>query len=303
MKKSISLLFFFLLACSSENTELTRTQNLLFDAIIQQDESIQISMPIRNEMAYSNYLDVKFELLGTKATSDNEAKIRTLKFVVSKMDELNEKTDNIHRIIDDIKFQLLDKCGENTKTRAYDRDYIIWGSKNHSSTIIRLNLGAIKNKNNSEVATTLMNEKSPTGEILIEILKKEITTYSFEVIKNVGSYEWGGKKYSVEPSKIINLKKSISIQDEINKIIDNSLVDWDDKYLLKEVSLYITKLAGSDDNFEAPHWTKTNFVDESLVGTIAILTSIQSDLIEIRRLCIDHWKRKTVFALFKNRWR
>ncbi len=292
-KSTITL--FLLLIISSCKTEVKVDDNLI-GSVISMEDKVQHANILQTDFGNSYYYDVQSEYLGTRGDQEMKMKSAKLKYYLDKMEEIDAETSTILALIDGYKMDLLKNAGENI---SLDRDEaptsIFWSKSNSNSKqmLNRLNLRAVKDKSNSEIATTYFTssvEKPSTKGIE---LWKAFNSYRHQLVSIVGTSIVRDRNFTINPSEINEFKNVDDLVEKVTEMLKASNANlMEDESILLQIYLSLTKQEFKNREGKKVHFIDATFNDMPLVSAIAELTSLQYDVLSARRMAIMHLKSK-----------
>ncbi|NRA13055.1 MAG: hypothetical protein HRT57_13975 [Crocinitomicaceae bacterium] len=289
---------FFLILLISSCSEGDERQEVYLNNIINLEEQVQEVNLAQLYRGSTHQRTLRAELSYILAKKNYEYSNK-LKYVIRASDKIDHETGKMIQLIDDLKIELLKSAGENISTvKNNDPGTIIWKdySKTDPLTPIRLNLMAIKDKDNYSVVTKkLVGNDLTTPNSVGMNLWNYLNNYRSSMVQLVGSYEWGGQKYEIDnPKKINQYKAAKDLFSQVSKMIYSHPVNLhEDVEVLTQLYIELTKREKSKyQGTNKVHWICSTFNDAPLVGAISALTSLQQDILSARALALAHWKSK-----------
>lgn len=164
-QKMIGMMYLVLTALLALNVSKS-----ILDAFVTIEENVQKSNIVQANRGTEFVFDVRSELGAIKG-SEQDVKRRKLQAVMERMRELDIRTEELIRYIDELKLNILKASGENVeRVKNGDAQSIIW--KERSGIIpMRMNLAAVRVQDRYDesmrvlgIANTI---RQPTGEIRI----------------------------------------------------------------------------------------------------------------------------------------
>ena len=159
-------------------------------AFVAIEENIQKANLVQVDRGNGFIGDVRSELTTSKG-DENKAKREKLEAVLKQMDAIDKETATIIKFIDDLKLEILNVAGEQTKTtKDQDPLTIVW-QKGDGIRPMRLNLDAVsaQDKYDEPMLVLGINEdlKNPKGKKVASktiSVSDKTSTITFENIKN-----------------------------------------------------------------------------------------------------------------------
>jgi hypothetical protein len=292
----ILLLLTIILASSCSDT--INTDKNLLDNIVVMEDQIQRMNIIQLDRGDSYLMDIKSELVTTPRNDEMQMKSTKLTYILEQMDKIDKETNSIITLIEQCKFELLEKAGENLKEDVTkNSSSIVWRKhdfKKDGNSPSRLNLNAIIDKGNSEIATSYFigsDNFSPSQKGME--LWNSINNYRNSIVALTGSYSWRENKYSVTPININTYSSNQELLKQVSEMISNSNCNKnEDTWVLIDLYIGLTKPEKIKYNDETVHWISSTFNNSPLVNAIATLTSLEQDILSARALSLAHWKSK-----------
>ncbi|MCH2224528.1 MAG: hypothetical protein MK066_07135 [Crocinitomicaceae bacterium] len=291
-QKMIGMMYLVLTALLALNVSKS-----ILDAFVSIEENIQKANIVQVDRGTGFYNDVRSEISATKG-EDQKAKKKKLEYVVAQMDKIDKITGEMIKKIDDIKMDIMTKSGEDVKTvKNKDHAVIIWTkyNKDQQTLPVRMNLTAVQAKDQYDVPMHEIigeNIKNPTGSGLK--LWNDFNGYRNKLVELTGSYEWGGKKFSIKPKSINTFKDNKDLTAKVRKMVEGSDGNHkEDDQVLQDLYMMLTKQEKSEvHEVEGVHWIGSTFDHAPLVAALASLSSMQQDILSARALALAHWKGK-----------
>lgn len=282
-------------ACGGEDGQSGSEMNL--NTIVELEEKIQQVNVVQLEMGNMNVLEVRGEMSSLRPNSENQLKIDKLNSVLNSMAKIDKISATMIEKIDRLKMELLESAGENASTvKDKSPDAIIWRQydKKDPCRPTRMNMYAVKDRDNHEAVTKMFVDDSGVKPSTAgKNLWKDYIKFRSEIVSLAGTYEWGGREFSVNPKAINSYRDHQDLRSQVQKMLEsNSINDRDDIYLLIELYMGLTKLENISIDGNQIHWMAYKFNNASLVGALAELTAMQQEILAARRLALSHWKGK-----------
>jgi gliding motility-associated protein GldM len=290
-QKMIGMMYLVLTALLALNVSKS-----ILDAFVAIEENIQKANAMQFEVGSRSILDVKSELAGLKQTSENSAKIKKIKFVISKMKDVERATDLFIKSIDDIKLNLLTKSGENiTFTRKNtESSAIIWEKPKAECSPIRFNLSAVNAKDQYDIPMNILiggDIKNPSG--VGKDVWKELIDLRKDLATILGNYSWNGKVNKLNCQNINSYSNNVDLAHKVDAFLIENNVSKDDYEVIKKLYMSLTKQERVTVNdMKNVHWIGATFDHSPLVAAIASLSSLQQDALAARSLALGHLKSK-----------
>lgn len=291
-QKMIGMMYLVLTALLALNVSKS-----ILDAFVAIEENTQKANIVQFDRGTGFYNDVKSELSGAKG-DENKAKRAKLEYVVKQMEKIDAESAKMIEAIDNLKKKILEESGEDiSAVKNKDEASILWSKydKKTGSLPTRMNLMAVQAKDQYDVPMHVIigeDIKNPSGEG--KKLWEDFNKYRNKIVELTGSYEWGGKTFTVKPTNIAQFSSNEDLTKQITKMIDKSKGNLkEDRQVLIDLYQGMTKLEkGKVHDVEGVHWIGSTFDHAPLVAAIASLSSMQQDVLAARALSLAHWKSK-----------
>ena len=291
-QKMIGMMYLVLTALLALNVSKS-----ILDAFVAIEENTQKSNIVQYDRGTGFYNDVKSELSGAKG-DDQKAKRVKLEYVLKQMDLVDKESSKMIESIDNLKKKILEESGEDVLTlKNKDEAAILWSKydKNTGSLPTRMNLMAVQAKDQYDVPMHVIigdEITNPTGEGLK--LWEDFNKYRNKIVELTGTYQWGGKQFTVKPVNIPQFLNNENLSEQVAKMIDKSKGNLkEDRQVLIDLYMGMTKLEKRHvHGVDGVHWIGSTFDHAPLVAAIASLSSMQQDVLATRALSMAHWKSK-----------
>ncbi|MFT5777952.1 MAG: hypothetical protein ACI837_000900 [Crocinitomicaceae bacterium] len=293
-QKMIGMMYLVLTALLALNVSKS-----ILDAFVAIEENIQKANIVQVDRGDIFLGDVVSELSSTKDDAENKLKREKLKFVIARMNKIDDAAAKMIKEIDDLKIKVLDESGEAVEeVKDKDKHAIMWikyDAKKNKVKPTRMNLFAVQGMDQYDIP---MHEiigddiKNPTGAGIT--LWNNYNKYRADLMDLVGTYDWGGKKFSIKASDINAYADNKELTAKVNKMIADSKSNHkEDDGVLLELYVMLTKLEKSEvHDVSDVHWIGSTFDHAPLVAAIASLSSMQQEILSARALALAHWKSK-----------
>jgi len=299
-QKMIGMMYLVLTALLALNVSKS-----ILDAFVAIEENTQKSNIIQFERGNGFIHNVNTELATTPNDAENKHKIQKLKFVQSKMKEIDQLSSIIILSIDEIKQELLSKSGENVDQVDYLKDdVILWSKRDEKkqSLPIRMNLMAVNAKDQFDTPMHLLigdDIKNP-NEYGMK-LWNDFQNFRSELVDICGTYSLNNQNFEVKSTRINAYSSNSDLVSQVEKMIDDSprLNKEEDRQFLIDLYLGLTKKEKNKVHDVADvHWIGQTFDHAPLVAAIASLSSLQQDILSARALALSHWESKVTTGEF-----
>ena len=292
-KSTITLLL--LLISSSCTTDIKVDENLVGN-IISMEEKLQQANILQTDFGNSYYFDVQSEYLGTRGDQEMKMRSAKLKYYLDKMEEIDAETSTILALIDGYKMDLLKNAGENISLDLDEGPTSIFWSKSNSNSkqmLNRLNLRAVKDKSNSEIATTYFTSSAEKPSTKGIELWKAFNSYRHHLVSIAGNSSVNDRTFTINPTEINEFKNVDDLVEKVTVMLKASNANLtEDERVLLSIYITLTKPEFIDLEGDKLHFINGTFNNMPLVSAIAELTSLQFDILSARRMAIGHLKSK-----------
>lgn len=292
-QKMIGMMYLVLTALLALNVSKS-----ILDAFVAIEENTQKANIVQHDRGTGFYNDVTSELASTKDDAENKLKRKKLKYVIQQMDKINVETAKMIKSIDELKIEILNESGENGKdVKNKDEGTILWSKYSKENPVLptRMNLMAVNAKDQFDVPMHVIigqDIKNITGKG--KKLWDDFNNYRSKIVQLTGSYEWGGKTFTVNPKAINEFSDNKDLSKKVEKMIDASKGNLkEDRQVLIDLYMGMTKKERNKvHDVDDVHWIGGTFDHSPLVAAIASLSSMQQDILSARALALAHWKSK-----------
>ena len=233
------------------------------------------------------------ETASDKSNPQRAAKAEMLAKVVADIDKM---TAERVKLIDDIKFEVLEACGEDMSTIGGEGSIVVEkysDKKPCKPSRMHLEFVAGKDKYDDPMRILLGDAtdiKKPTGRGMD--LWKSLLSYRKELTEKIASTQviTGDNdkpkfdtKYSFKAPEINEFKDQADLNKKILAAVEKSNVHPDDKDVIIELYRSLTKEEYSEVHHEpGVHWMGKTFDHSPSVAAIASLTSLQKEVLAAR---------------------
>ncbi len=293
-QKMIGMMYLVLTALLALNVSKS-----ILDAFVAIEENTQKSNIIQFERGNGFMLNVNTELATTSNDSENRYKIQKLKFVQSKMKDIDNLSSTIILSIDKIKHKLLNESGESVDQVDYLKDdVILWSKRDEEkkSLPIRMNLMAVDAKDQFDTPMHLLigNDIKHPNKYGMK-LWNDFQNFRSELVDICGTYSLNNQTFEVKSTLINTYSSNSDLVTQVENMIDDSpkLNKEDDRQFLVDLYLGLTKKEKNKvHDVDDVHWIGQTFDHAPLVAAIASLSSLQQDILSARALALSHWESK-----------
>ncbi|MBL1279240.1 MAG: hypothetical protein COA33_003170 [Fluviicola sp.] len=291
-QKMIGMMYLVLTALLALNVSKS-----ILDAFVAIEENTQKANIVQYDRGTGFIMDVSSEKSSTKDDAENKAKLEKLTYVLNQMDLIDQEAAKMIQEIDKLKLKIIDESGESIVVEDKNEASIIWTKTDleMGALPIRMNLMAVQAKDAYNDAMRIMigqDIKRPEGDGMK--LWENFNKYRNRIVELTGSYEWGGKTFSVKPKNIPEFEDNKDLAKQVAKMIDASKGNLkEDRQVLIDLYIGMTKREKSEDRGTSDvHWIGKTFNGSPLVAAIASLSSMEQDVLAARALALAHWKSK-----------
>lgn len=278
-QKMIGMMYLVLTALLALNVS-----KAILDAFVAIEENIQIS----NENEYGRGEEKKADLKAVaqdKSTPDVQKKAIMLLKVVDQIDAMTAKRI---KMIDDMKMEILETCGENTK--EVGEEHIILKSYDAKDPLkpTRMKLEYVDGKDKYDEPMSVMgiadDIKKPTGNGIK--LWQEYNAYRKELSEIIASSSSTKEaKFFFNAPEINAFKNFKALNDEVDKAMKKSKVSPDDQEMVKKIYTSLTKMELNEmdkGEITGVHWVGKTFDHAPSVAALASLSSMQKEILTAR---------------------
>lgn len=282
-------------ACGGDEQEASDAN---LNTIIELEEKIQRMNIIQLGLGDSQIGEVKGELISSRTDSEFQRRNDKFNIEITAMAHIDKVSEVMIHRIDLLKLELLKAAGEDVSVAKNKiPDAILWSNYDRLDNPcrpIRMNLFAIKDRDNHEVVTKMFvdasgNQPSKTGKGLWDAFIQ----FRADIVSITGTYYLGREDFSINPKAINDFSDWRGLDVRIRKMIESNPINkHEDTQVLIELYSNLTKQEIIKVNGTRPHWIAYKFNNVSLVGAIAELTALQQDILAARGMALTHWKMK-----------
>jgi gliding motility-associated protein GldM len=278
-QKMVGMMYLVLTALLALNVSKS-----ILDAFVAIEENIQVS----NENEYTRGEEKKSSL--AEVAQDRSAKDLAVKAakLMKTVEEIDKMTAERVKLIDDIKMEILETCGEDVKTVGTPES-IIFKAYDTKDPLrpIRMHLSHVQSMDKyDEPMHIIIGEDitNPTGKG-VELWKsyngfrKELT----EKIASSFPVEGGAKKFFFKAPEINEYKDMLDLSQKVDKAIKASNVNMDDQEAIKKIYTALTKQERHEvHEVKNVHWIGKTFDHTPVVAAIASLSAMQKEVLTAR---------------------
>jgi hypothetical protein len=287
---------------------VTRVSKAILDNFVEIEDNTQKSAIMQLDRGNVYVADMKAGYIESK--NENKVKAAKINYYNAKIANIDAKTAALIEFIDKIKINILEKSGEEINIeRMYDRETIVWKKYNKKDPLrpSRLNLIALRSKDNydvpmHEIIGEEINNPDPSKDGMK--LWKMYNDYRAFIVEEVGTFhtsidsttEKGVREpnFSVKTQPINRFKDNMDLDKQVEVMLKASNVSPEDFYLLKQIYMELTKQERFAEHYDIKnvHWIGKTFDHSPLVGALASLTAIQSEVLNARATAVGHLRAK-----------
>jgi hypothetical protein len=279
-QKMIGMMYLVLTALLALNVSKS-----ILDAFVAIEENIQIANENEYQRGQEKYFDLK-EVSEDKSQKDLMEKAKKLMVTLNKIDEITAKRV---KLIDDIKLEILKACGEDITSVGTPESIVIRAySTKEPLKPTRMNLDKVNGKDKYDDPMRIMgidkDIKRPTGQGA-ELWKSynDYRTELTELIAGSVIVEKGQKAFFYKAPAINEFKDFKDLGQKIDKSIEASNVNMDDKEAIKTIYQSLTKQEVWEvHGMKGVHWIGKTFDHSPSVAALASLSSMQKEILTAR---------------------
>jgi hypothetical protein len=279
-QKMIGMMYLVLTALLALNVSKS-----ILDAFVAIEENIQIANENEYQRGQEKYFDLK-EVSEDKSQKDLMEKAKKLMVTLNKIDEITAKRV---KLIDDIKLEILKACGEDITSVGTPESIVIRAySTKEPLKPTRMNLDKVNGKDKYDDPMRIMgidkDIKRPTGQGA-ELWKSynDYRTELTELIAGSVIVEKGQKAFFYKAPAINEFKDFKDLGQKIDKSIEASNVNMDDKEAIKTIYQSLTKQETWEvHGTKGVHWIGKTFDHSPSVAALASLSSMQKEILTAR---------------------
>jgi hypothetical protein len=278
-QKMIGMMYLVLTALLALNVSKS-----ILDAFVAIEENMQVA----NENEHVRGQEKYFALKEASEDPDNKELSAKAKRYLVEVDKIDEITAKEIKYIDDLKLEILQLIGEDLSSVGTPESIIMkaYDSKDPLKPT-KMNLANVSGKDKYDEPMFLMigeDLTAPKGKGMD--LWNRYNGYRTELTELIaGSWvlDKGQKKFFFKAPNINEFKDFKDLNSMIDKAINSSNVNQDDKEAIKKIYASLTKRERWTVN-EVPnvHWIGKTFDHAPAVAAIASLTSMQKEILTAR---------------------
>ncbi|MFN6075271.1 MAG: hypothetical protein ACK46Y_06850 [Fluviicola sp.] len=288
-QKMIGMMYLVLTALLALNVS-----KQILDAFVAIEENSQNAASKSKVVGDAGISDLKAALL-EKTDPTAKKRVKDLLVIADRIDKMTIKQV---KQIDDAKMELLKYAGEDVTTmKDGDLETILW-TKTDKCTPARLNLFAIKNKEEYDKPMELLigagaDIKSPNKSALGMKIFSSIANYRCDLVSELGTWSSGEKKFYLRAKSINNFKDQNDLSRQIDKMFRISKINPDELDDLREIysDLSLQERVNAGE-IKDVHWIGRTFDHSPLVAALASLTSLEQSVLSARADAISMLKER-----------
>lgn len=288
-QKMIGMMYLVLTALLALNVS-----KQILDAFVAIEENSQNAASKSKVVGDAGISDLKAALL-EKTDPTAKKRVKDLLVIADRIDKMTIKQV---KQIDDAKMELLKYAGEDVTTMIDgDLETILW-TKTDKCTPARLNLFAIKNKEEYDKPMELLigagaDIKSPNKSALGMKIFSSIAKYRCDLVSELGTWSSGDKKFYLRAKSINNFKDQNDLSRQIDKMFRISKINPDELDDLREIysDLSLQERVNAGE-IKDVHWIGRTFDHSPLVAALASLTSLEQSVLSARADAISMLKER-----------
>lgn len=288
-QKMIGMMYLVLTALLALNVS-----KQILDAFVAIEENSQNAASKSKVVGDAGISDLKTALL-EKTDPTAKKRVKDLLVIADRIDKMTIKQV---KQIDDAKMELLRYAGEDVTTmKDGDLETILW-TKTDKCTPARLNLFAIKNKEEYDKPMELLigagaDIKSPNKSALGMKIFSSIAKYRCDLVSELGTWSTGEKKFYLRAKSINNFKDQNDLSRQIDKMFRISKINPDELDDLREIysDLSLQERVNAGE-IKDVHWIGRTFDHSPLVAALASLTSLEQSVLSARADAISMLKER-----------
>jgi hypothetical protein len=285
-----------------------RVSKSILDSFVALEENTQRSSIVQLDRGNMFVSDMKAGYLENKDI--NKVKAAKIKYYNTKINNIDAKTAELIKFIDELKIDIIRKSGELVDMeKMNNRETIVWKKYDSKDPLrpSRLNLVAIMAKDQYDVPMhEIIGEEinNPDPNKAGMKLWKMLNDYRGFVIEEIGTYHdkidslsgegIGSPKWVVKSQRINQFKDNQDLEKKVNAMLDNTNTNREDRGVLKQLYMELTKQERFEEvnDVKNVHWIGKTFDHSPLVGALASLTTLQSEILSVRATSVGLFASK-----------
>lgn len=283
-QKMIGMMYLVLTALLALNVSKS-----ILDAFVAIEENIQKS----NLSELFRGDERRDQIEETALDASNPVKAKKAKLLLQTVARVDEMTQKRIQLIDQLKIQILEECGEDVKAIGGKHGIVteVYSKSMNALKPTRMNLENVDGKDKYDEAMRILigeNIKQPTGEGMK--LWKSLNAYRKELTEIIAGTQLGAgdspifdKQYYFNAPEINAFEDQRELKTKIQAAMKKSNVHPDDESMIVEIYSSLTKEEMNTVN-DIPnvHWIGKTFDHSPTVAAIASLSSLQKDILSAR---------------------
>lgn len=234
----------------------------------------------------------KDQLMESAVDTTNPERARKAKLLQEVVAEIDKMTSQRIELLDQVKLEILEACGEDVDTKGGDLSILTEsGKRTNALKPLRMNLENVQGQDKyDEVMQILIGEDicRPQGRGM-EIWKS-LLAYRRDLTEKIASSQLGvdgvkgfDKNYSFKAPSINSFKSQEDLDQQIRKSLKRSRVHPEDEAMILEIYKSLTKEEFSTvHDVDKVHWIGKTFDHAPVVAALASLSSLQNDILSAR---------------------
>ncbi len=286
-QKMVGLMYLVLLALLAMNVSKS-----ILDAFAAIEENIQIA----NENEFARGEEKKNKLKEVANDSSNPGRQQKAKRYLKTAEEIDKKSTEMIKFIDELKFKIMVACGEAITLDGKNAPGVPeeMGLIHHEYSTkfpckpTRMHLTHIQGADKYDEPMFVMGVSesinAPQGDGL-KIWEDIIKYRKFITNILVESKSTEEKKYKIKKWQDINEfenEKGKTLMDKVNKMFDKAEIDPDEKDVIKKIYVSLSKNEMNHHHDQMAHWIGKTFDHNPQVAGIASLSSMQKEILTAR---------------------
>ena len=285
-----------------------RVSKSILDSFVALEENTQKSAIVQLDRGNVYVTEMKAGYFESK--NENKAKAAKINYYNAKIANIDAKTADLIKFIDEIKMDIMKKSGENVDVeKMNDKETIVWKKYDSKDPLrpSRLNLVAIMAKDQYDVPMhEIIGEEinNPAPEKTGMKLWNMLNNYRSFVVEEVGTFHTsidsttekgvGAPNFTVKSKPINNFKDNMDLDKKVEAMLKGSNVSPEDLNILKQIYMELTKQERFEEvnDVKNVHWIGKTFDHSPLVGALASLTAIQAEVLNARATAVGHLRSK-----------
>jgi hypothetical protein len=285
-----------------------RVSKSILDSFVAIEDNTQKSAIVQLDRGNVYVSEMKAGFIENK--SENKAKAAKINYYNVKIANIDAKTAELIKFIDEIKIDIIKKSGEFVDgEKMNDKETIVWKKYDTKDPLrpSRLNLVAIMAKDQydvpmHEIIGEEINNPAPNKHGLK--LWKMLNNYRSFVVEEVGTFHTsidsttekgvGAPNFTVKTQPINSFRDNMDLDKKVEAMLKASNVSPEDLNILKQIYMELTKQERFDEvnDVKNVHWIGKTFDHSPLVAALASLTTLQSEVLNARATAVGHLRSK-----------